>query len=180
MTSTPPPLTESTLTAIYRETIGPLYGFVSTLSNSERQLSEDITQETWLRAVREWQRQGVPDHPLAWLRTVARNLWLNQRRRPVPVSLDDLAPADLAKSVMDDDLLDSHENIARVYAALARMSPADAELLESFHFDRRRTATLAERLGVSERAIEGRLRRARERLRQEIEQLSLKSNGDIA
>lgn len=180
MPATPPTLTEATLTAIYRETIGPLYGYVSRLTNGERQFAEDVTQETWLRAVREWQRQGVPDHPLAWLRTVARNLLMNHQRRVTPISLDDVAPAELATSSMDDDLLDSTENIGRVYAALARMPRADAELLESFHFDRSRTATLAERLGVSERAIEGRLRRARERLRQEIEHLSLKSNGDIA
>jgi DNA-directed RNA polymerase specialized sigma24 family protein len=56
---------------------------------------------------------------------------------------------------------------------------AEAQLLESFHYDRDRTAQLAERYGVSERAIEGRLRRARERLRREVE-LTLKTERGMA
>jgi DNA-directed RNA polymerase specialized sigma24 family protein len=42
-------------------------------------------------------------------------------------------------------------------------------LLEAFHFERLRVARLAEVMGITERAVEGRLRRARERLRQELE-----------
>jgi DNA-directed RNA polymerase specialized sigma24 family protein len=60
-----------------------------------------------------------------------------------------------------------------------RIPQAEARLLESFHYDRFKMSQLAEAYGVSERAIEGRLRRARERLRKELE-LTLKAERGIA
>jgi RNA polymerase sigma factor (sigma-70 family) len=53
--------------------------------------------------------------------------------------------------------------------ALARLPAAEARLLEAFHFEDRRVAQIAEGCGLSERAVEGRLRRARQRLRRELE-----------
>jgi len=56
-----------------------------------------------------------------------------------------------------------------VTQALARLPERQSRLLEAFHFDRCRVAQIAETMGLSERAVEGRLRRARESLRREIE-----------
>ena len=53
--------------------------------------------------------------------------------------------------------------------ALARLPAAEAQLLEAFHFEDRRVAQIAEVSGLTERAVEGRLRRARQRLRRELE-----------
>ena len=60
-----------------------------------------------------------------------------------------------------------------------RIPRAQARLLESFHFERFKVSQLATSYGISERAIEGRLRRARERLRHEIE-ITLKAQGGMA
>jgi len=51
--------------------------------------------------------------------------------------------------------------------------------LETFHYDRLKMSQLAEIHGISERAVEGRLRRARERLRRELES-ALKEIGGLA
>jgi DNA-directed RNA polymerase specialized sigma24 family protein len=53
--------------------------------------------------------------------------------------------------------------------ALARLPLPQVRLLEAFHFERRPIAEIAAAQGLSERAVEGRLRRARQRLRHEIE-----------
>jgi RNA polymerase sigma-70 factor (ECF subfamily) len=53
--------------------------------------------------------------------------------------------------------------------ALARLPVNQAQILEAFYLEDRRTAQIAESMGVSERAVEGRLRRARQRLRRELE-----------
>jgi predicted RNA polymerase sigma factor len=63
--------TEERIVAVYRETIDGLYAYVSRCCYGDRTLAEDVTQETWLRAVRDWRRKGPPDRPLAWLITVA-------------------------------------------------------------------------------------------------------------
>jgi RNA polymerase sigma-70 factor (ECF subfamily) len=164
----PDTVSEAQVIAIYRATVDSLYGFVSRRVGGERQLAEDITQETWLRAVREWRRTGVPENPPGWLTTVARNLILNHVRRHEPIALDTLSSADVLRAVAHDETGDSAEVAALMSGALQRMPPHEALLLEQFHYERCKVAQLAECYGISERAVEGRLRRARERLRQEL------------
>lgn len=168
---------ETQITAIYRETVAPLYGYVSRRCGGERQVAEDVTQETWLRAVRAWRRTGVPDTPLAWLTTVARNLLLNQHRRPEALSIDDVPPTSVLEALDRDTAGDSAEIAELVTRALTRIPADEARLLEAFHFERCRVAGLAERYGISERAVEGRLRRARERLRRELETILPRAEG---
>lgn len=165
----PSPAGEAQIVRIYRDTVDELYGYVSYRCGGERQLAEDVTQETWLRAVREWRVKGIPDKPIAWLTTVARNLILNQRRRQVPESLDVASSAEVIAAVDRGEAGNSAEIASIVNRALRRLPVAESRLLEAFHFERQRVAQLAQEYGISERAIEGRLRRARERLRRELE-----------
>lgn len=155
---------------IYADTIGPLYRYVSRSCGGDRALAEDVTQEAWLRAVREWRRNGPPDQPIAWLTTVARNLLASYYRRYRPAELDALLA--MARELADTGRgADSQRIATTVNHALSRLPAAQADLIESFHFDRRPTAQIAKDAGLSERAIEGRLRRARLRLRRELEHL---------
>jgi RNA polymerase sigma-70 factor, ECF subfamily len=175
----PEPITETQLLAIYWATVAPLYRYASRRCGGDRELAEDVTQEAWLRAVREWRRRGVPDTPLAWLTAVARNLIVDQLRRREHVSLDTVSAGEVLAAVEQNDVSDSAEVASAVTRALTRMPVAEAKLLESFHFERFKVSQLAELYGISERAIEGRLRRARERLRHELE-ITLKAQGGLA
>src|SRR5262245_38716630 len=165
----PRPITEEQLQRVYSDAIDSLYRYVSRRCGGQRELAEDLTQEVWLRAVRDWRRNGVPDNPLAWLTTVARNLIINHLRRREGVSLDRLSKDDILAAVENNTVGDSAEIARLVNEALARLPKKEAQLLESFHYDRYGMAQLAQAYGTSERAIEGRLRRARERLRRELE-----------
>jgi RNA polymerase sigma-70 factor (ECF subfamily) len=172
-------ISDAELKTIYRETITSLYAFASRRCGGRRELAEDVVQEAWLRAVRTWGRTGVPNVPLAWLTTVARNLILNSQRRREGVPLDEVSAAEVLAAVDDNTLGDSGVIAALVSDALLRIPQAEARLLESFHYDRFKMSELAEAYGVSERAIEGRLRRARDRLRKELE-TTLKAERGIA
>jgi RNA polymerase sigma-70 factor (ECF subfamily) len=164
---------------IYWETIDALYGYSSRRCGGQRELAEDVTQETWLRAVREWRAKGVPASPIGWLTTVARNLIVDQLRRAEPLPLDSVpATSDVLTAVEQNDVSDSAEITSLVSRALLRLPRGEAQLLESFHFERRKVADLATSYGISERAVEGRLRRARERLRNELT-ITLKAAGDM-
>ncbi|HSA55734.1 MAG TPA: sigma-70 family RNA polymerase sigma factor [Gemmatimonadaceae bacterium] len=173
------PATEARIREIYAETIDALYGFASRRCGGDRELAEDVTQETWLRAVREWRRSGIPDKPLAWLQVVARNLILNVLRRRGRVSLDDVTSAELIAALDEGRASESSEVASLVNHALDRLPEKQARLLEAFHFERFKVSQLAQALGMSERAVEGRLRRARESLRREIEAV-LKAQGGLA
>ena len=74
---------------------------------------------------------------------------------------------------------DSEEIASVVRQALLRLPAAEAQLLETFHYDRLKVAQMAEAYGISERAVEGRFRRARERLRRELE-ITLKAERGLA
>jgi len=157
-------LTETELVQIYREHTAPLYAFVSRRVGGDRGLAEDIAQETWLRAVAVWPRRGTPDHPRAWLIRVARNLLVShfRRRRPLPVD-----PAELE---LEDDSYcpETPWAAALVSWGLARLRKRQAQLLEAFYFDGKSTREIAKEYGLSERAVEGRLRRARQNLEKRL------------
>ena len=157
-------LTEAELIEIYREQAGPLYKFVSRRVGGDRSLAEDIVQDVWLRAVDHWPRRGVPDHPRAWLVRVARNLLVShfRRRRPEPV---DPAELDLTAHT---PITDRPSAAALVGWGLARMRRGQAALLEAFYFECKTTREIAEECGLSERAVEGRLRRARQNLEKRL------------
>jgi RNA polymerase sigma-70 factor (ECF subfamily) len=162
---------EERIVVVYRQTIDQLYRYVSRNCAGDRTLAEDVTQETWLRAVRDWRKKGPPDQPIAWLITVARNLLVSYYRRKRPAALQSVSPSDVLAALENGRAAESSEITAVVCHALARIPNAQAQILEAFHFEDRRMSQIAETLGLSERAVEGRLRRARQSLRRELESL---------
>jgi RNA polymerase sigma-70 factor, ECF subfamily len=166
---------ERRIGAIYRETILPLYGYVSRNSSGDRTLAEDVTQETWLRAVRDWRRKGVPDQPIAWLTAVARNVLVSYYRSKRPTHKS--ASVDDVPAVDDRRGPEASESSAVLSEAMARLPADQAQLLEAFHLEDQRMSQIAESMGVSERAVEGRLRRARQRLRRELDAIMRFAGG---
>jgi len=152
---------------IYRATIRPLYVCVSRRVGGDHGLAEDVVQETWMRALASWPRTGVPDEPLAWLVRVARNVLVSyfRRVRPEPV---DPASIDLDAPAWTPD---SPDEAALVSCGIARLGRRHADVLEAFYFDGKTVREIATECATSERAIEGRLRRARAKLRMQIEKL---------
>jgi RNA polymerase sigma-70 factor (ECF subfamily) len=156
--------TEDSIRRIYRDTLDDFYGVVSRRCDGDRELTEDVVQETWLRAVRAWQLDGIPEKPMAWLTTVASRILANHFRRRRPERLDE--------SAHDVEATDSTERLERrslLERALARLPALQGRLLEAFHFEEHPMADIAREHGLSERAVEGRLRRARQNLRREID-----------
>lgn len=154
--------------AVFRRTLPELYAFVSRRVGGDRDAAEDVTQETWLRAVQAWQRDGLPKEPIAWLKTVARRLIANAAR-------DSHATA-ISPEVDVEDLVGSGAvqggselDVATLYVALDRIGVREAALIEAFHIDGKSVRDLAAEHQTSERAIEGRLRRARKKLRRAFE-----------
>ena len=120
-----------------------------------------------MRAVDAWPARGLPDEPLAWLVRVARNTLISHFRRIRPEAVD---PAVIDMTVAANAPADP-DTAALVGWGLARVRRKHADVLEAFYFDGRTVQEIATTLGVSERAVEGRLRRAREKLRNKLSPL---------
>jgi RNA polymerase sigma-70 factor (ECF subfamily) len=159
-----PPLSDAEIIRTYRATIQPLYRYVSRRVGGDRALAEDLVQDTWMRALDAWPARGVPDEPLAWLIRVARNAMVSHFRRFQPDSIDPASIELEAPGSAPDD----PDMAAVVNWGLARLRRTHADVLEAFYFDAKGVREIAADTGASERAVEGRLRRARQKLKQKL------------
>jgi RNA polymerase sigma-70 factor (ECF subfamily) len=162
-----PSFTEDELLQTYHQTIRPLYAFVSRRVGGDSSLAEDLVQDTWMRALDTWPANGLPDEPLAWLIHVARNTMISHFRRIQPQSIDPAA-IDLETAATSPD---DGGRAAMVSWGLARLRRRHAELLEAFYFDEKSVKDIARERAVSERAVEGRLRRARAKLKKQLQRV---------
>jgi len=157
-------LPEDEVDQLYRETIRPLYAYVSRRVGGDRSLAEDLVQEAWMRALDDWAAKGVPNEPLAWLVRVSRNILVSHFRRIRPQQLE---PADLT---FEDQRLASStpETAALIGWGMAQLRRTHSDILEAFYFDEKSVREIADERSISERAVEGRLHRAREKLKKKL------------
>jgi RNA polymerase sigma factor (sigma-70 family) len=75
---------------VYDEQLSEIFkseysNLIAVLSNfygvSDLQLAEDIVADTFVKALKSWSHNGIPEYPKAWLRKVAQNLLIEHYRR---------------------------------------------------------------------------------------------------
>ena len=164
-------MTEQQWLKVYKETIHPLYGYMAKRTDGIRELTEDIVQESYLRALDNWNRKTIPDSPLAWLKRVARNIlidYLRQKRWHTKVDLD--IKSDTGSHAAGDQI-----KSLETFLAISSLGKKKAKILEAFYYDGMSIGEIAVTMKISERAVEGQLRRARQSLKSLLPEL--KSNG---
>jgi len=141
--------------------------------------AEDLMQQLWMQAQRN--STNVPADTIEyWLKAVARNLvrqhW--RKRATIPLHLpiaDPALAAELADRIATEDLpeecLQRREIRDQLLLAITELGSAEQELIAAYYFQDESQADLARQLSVSERAVEGRLYRARQALRQKLKHL---------
>lgn len=155
-----------------------IYRFVA-VRVGDSHLADDLMQQLWLAALSAANRVSASELE-PWLRGVARNLvrghWRRQLQRPghVPIPDADFA-AELSRRLVEEDIpedvLARRETRDQLMLAITALDADAQEVILARYFDERTHAQLAQTFGVSERAIEGRLYRARQALRATLERL---------
>lgn len=166
------------LESVFDHCSGALYRFFVVRTGNDQTLADDLMQQLWLHA-----RQLGPTPPEQIefrLRAIALNLirthWRKQQRRPhhVPLARTDLA-AELAQQLATEELpaatLERQEVQDQLLLALTALPADQQQLLVAHYFDGQAQTTLARCAGTSPRAIEGRLYRARQALREKLRHL---------
>ncbi len=155
-----------------------LYRFVAVRVGRDKHLADDLMQQLWLAAHRNGAKIAVGEFE-AWLRGAARNLiathWRRVGARPDGVLRADPAAAArladmLATPSAPVNLLTSAEATSQLMLALTALDAEDQELLSEHYVRGQGHAAIAARLGIGVRAVEGRLYRARQALRQRLVQ----------
>lgn len=138
--------------------------------------ADDIAQETFVAAFAGLAQLRDASRFNAWLRAIAENmcaLWLRRTQRER--SLRERRPAPPVKGpgtavgAMPEEL---------AAAALARLSPADAAAVTLYYCDGLNQQECGDFLGVTRKAVECRLYRARRKLRQEVLRMTRKALKD--
>jgi RNA polymerase sigma-70 factor (ECF subfamily) len=97
--------------------------------SGNRELAEDLFQETWIRVLERGHQYDGTHEFSTWLYAVARNLTIDTLRKKSPLSLDGLmedgehAPLEPADTrPMAWEVVQQHEQAERISAALASIS----------------------------------------------------------
>ena len=156
----------------------PLVSYLARFCGNEA-TALDLAQETFVRVYEARARYDARGKFATWLYTIAGNLARNahrwQQRHPA-VSLD--APTDddggtLAAHLPDgkaapDDCADAHERAVAVRAAVAELPEDQRAIVLLSEFEDRSHADIAAVLGCTAKAVETRLYRARQALREKL------------
>jgi len=155
-------ITSEEFEELYRATAPELFGYVRRRTGVD---AEDLVAEVFVTAWR--RRTDLPPALLrrAWLFGVARKLMLTEGRRSVRDA--ELVERVAATTDATADAMSPEPDgprVAVIAAALARLSPADREVIELTEWDRLTPAELAVTLGVRPGTARVRLHRARQAL----------------
>ncbi len=131
------------------------------------ELADDLVQETFLQLLRApYEDQGEAART-AWLRKVARNLYVKSFRRP-PFAVVDL---DRIEAVWSDYAQEDggEESLATLRECLEKLDGRARQVVRLHYEDRRSRREIGDRLEMGEQGVKSLLRRSRELLRQCVE-----------
>jgi RNA polymerase sigma-70 factor (ECF subfamily) len=152
---------------LYRDFRATLFGQVLSLTNHDRQWTEDVVQETMIRA---WQHAGTlerePGMLRGWLLTVARRIvidgWRNRRVRPQEVALD--IPEDAGTA----DRTDSSLAALTIDRALLGLDEKYRSVISETYLAGNTVRQAAAILGIPEGTVKSRLYAAMRQLRKAL------------
>ena len=151
---------------LYREHGAEVYRYAYRVLGN-RADAEDMTQATFMNALRAMERGERPRTPGNWLIRIAHNLARERFRRaqsrPTEVAFD----ADLAEARASGD--DEKPSVVELLAALGRIPAAQRSALVMREFEGRPYAEIAKRLEITTSALETLLFRARRSVAEELE-----------
>lgn len=149
-----------------------LYRFILLRVSNDRHVADDILQQTCFEAARHRRIPNENEACQAWLFGIAKNLIRKHFRQARHDSRQRISFVDASERNGSDqtrdavgDSIERSEAVPQLLNAIAALNEADQELILCTYFEGRSHEELARVVGVSVRAIEGRLYRARNALR---------------
>lgn len=145
-----------------------LYRLALALCGGNAQDAMDLTQDTFVKALRKLNRFSPGTNLRAWLGQIMRNTFIDERRKrrrdPIPVELIDVTPR-VAPAGPGDDLP------GPLLATLEELEPETRSLLILSDVLGYRYREIAEILDIPMGTVMSRLHRARKKLRKMVEPL---------
>ena len=163
---------------------GPIFNFILRSVRS-RALAEELTQETFVRVIKNAQKYKKKAKFTTWLYTIARNICIDQSRRAKhrkTESLDKKLGQGESSQTLLDRMSDNQPSPAHassnkelqssLLAALDTLGDEQREVFVLRQIQQLSFKEIAEVVGVSENTIKSRMRYALEKLRLELAELA--------
>lgn len=148
---------------------GPLMRYIIAPILQNPQDREDCLSEVSMRV---WEKIGQFDGEKgsfrAWLTAITRNTALNHARRASGSSAEELSESTPSPEPSPEEALLKKERQEALKTALNRLSYKDRLLFYRKYYYRQSTAQIAAELGMTERAVEGKLYRVKKQLRKSL------------
>lgn len=148
---------------------GPLMRYIIAPILQNPQDREDCLSEVSMRV---WEKIGQFDGEKgsfhAWLTAITRNTALNHARRASGSSAEELSESTPSPELSPEETLLKKERQEALKTALNRLSYKDRLLFYRKYYYRQSTAQIAAELGMTERAVEGKLYRVKKQLRKSL------------
>lgn len=162
------------LEALFHSVCDGLYRFILVRVRGDREAADDLLQQTCHEAARSQSMPDDDEESQAWLFGVARNLirrhWSKAKRsRAIGLDGGGASGLELAEAMesgpLPAELLGRAETSQQVLHAITSLRAESQRLVFAVYFDGRPHADVARELGISEKSVEMRLYRIRDRLR---------------
>lgn len=148
---------------------GPLMRYIIAPILQNPQDREDCLSEVSMRV---WEKIGQFDGEKgsfhAWLTAITRNTALNHARKASGSSAEELSESTPSPELSPEETLLKKERQEALKTALSRLSYKDRLLFYRKYYYRQSTAQIAVELGMTERAVEGKLYRVKKQLRKSL------------
>jgi RNA polymerase sigma factor (sigma-70 family) len=128
---------------------------------SDRGLAEDAAQEALLTAYRDIARLKKLEQFAGWLTAICRNVAIDMakgRARQRRAAIEDCG-------LVSNTSHHENDTVARVKEIILQLEPQMRDVIYLKYYGRMDYGRIAKMLGISEEAVNGRLRRARDRIR---------------
>lgn len=138
---------------------------------AEIKLAEDLVQETYLSALVHWKRQGIPEHPEAWLLKVCKNKALNalkkQKKSPGSLYEERISNTETQRE-FEFSANDIRSQELRLLFALCHpdFSPKARIILTLKTLAGFKTKEIAQGLSMKEESVKKNLQRSRQMIRE--------------
>lgn len=171
------------ITQLYNMTKDNVYYTIKTMISDE-DTAQDLTQDTFLKAMKNLGQLNEPMAFRGWIKKIARNMTIDILRKRKVISFSQMVSADSDEAVeFEDDrpenlpevVIDRKETTRLIGEILDTLSAEQRVVAEMFYYDGLSIKEISQELGVNENTIKSRLKYARNKIEAGV--LELEKNG---
>lgn len=152
---------------IYQTYFDPVYRYMVSLS-ANANVAEEITQETFFKALRHLDKFRGDSSVYSWLCTIARNIWISERRKKNALPIDDEAALS-DKAIGPEEAIMRQDESMRVHLLLHNLDEPYREIFMLRTLGQLSFRNIGELFGKSENWACVVYHRARNKIKEEME-----------